>query len=174
MRPIGSAAVYGLLWAVVGCAPMLPARTVAIAAPFDVAAAREAVGPGTNTISGSALLLQRGGGVVTCAGNVVWLIPATAYADARMQAIYGSSFGGYVPVAGPQLAFEPDLPEYKSAQRTERCDAQGNFVFERVHDGVFYVITDVRWQVGYAAQGGHLMRRESVKDGSVVRSILTQ
>lgn len=114
---------------------------------------------------------QRGGGVVTCAGNTVTLIPATDYAGARMLNIYGSTQGGVNSNPKPPR-FSPDSPEYRSMVKTTRCDAQGNFNFDRVADGDFYVQTFVAWEVAGRAQGGNLMQRASVRGGQIVSVVL--
>ena len=138
---------------------------------FDAKQAAAMLQPGPNTISGSALMRQQGGGVVTCAGGKVHLIPATDYAERRMNLIYGSgkSIG---PYGGKK--FEPDQPAYYQQSRTVLCNAQGFFKFDKVADGDFYVQTVVAWRAGRynTVQGGSLMERVSVKGGQEVEVTL--
>ena len=61
---------------------------------FDAEEAALVFREGTGTISGSALIRQQGGGVVSCAGTTIMLLPATAYAAERIRALYGSTLGG--------------------------------------------------------------------------------
>lgn len=137
--------------------------------PFDANQAAAMLLPGPNTISGSALMRQQGGGVVTCAGRQVHLIPATDYAGMRMYAIYGTEkFIG--PGAGK--TFEPDQPAYYLHMKATLCNAQGFFKFDKVADGTFYVQTTVSWVAGRVPQGGNLMERVSVKGGETVEVTL--
>lgn len=134
---------------------------------FDAEHARRLMLPGTNIIRGSALLRQAGGGVVTCAGSEVFLIPATEYADRRMQMIYkGKSLSR-------GLTFESTPPGYFEISRATRCNAQGFFAFDRVGDGHFYVVTTVAWKAGYSIEGGALMQKVSPRDSEVLEIVLT-
>lgn len=68
--------------------------TVETAVPFDPNQGRCILSRGSSTIQGQAFLRQAGGGVVTCAGEEVSLLPATPYQVERMTIIYGSTQGG--------------------------------------------------------------------------------
>jgi hypothetical protein len=57
-----------------GCAAN---RQASLTTPFDKAQAQRMLEPGANSIRGSALMRQVGGGVVTCAGGQVFLMPVT-------------------------------------------------------------------------------------------------
>jgi hypothetical protein len=153
-----------LLLAVAGCAAP---RAVVISAPFDAQQAQAMLAPGNNAITGSALMRQNGGGVVTCAGNEVFLIPATGYAQTRLGAIYGSS--NMSPVYRPRLDFQPDPPGYMSAMRTTRCNAQGFFTFDHLADGDFFVQVSIVWKTGaYIYEGGSLIQRVAVHGGQTI------
>jgi hypothetical protein len=118
--------------------------TVPLLKPFDQDQALRQLRDGTNTLSGTALLLNRFGGASTCAGQQVALIPATAYADERMAVLYGPGREG---VAWPPVPrFEPESLAYEAAARTGVCGPGGTFRFENVADGAFYVVAIVRWQ----------------------------
>lgn len=146
-----------------GCVTALSgARTVTLDVPFDVADAERLLAPGKQVIKGSALMRQQGGGVVTCAGSLVYLVPATAYAQARMQAIYGNTARGRDLGT---FTFQPEQPRYMQTTRNTRCDAQGHFSFENVAEGAFFVVTSVRWVVNYSEQGGWLMHAASTVGG---------
>ena len=127
--------------------------------------------PGTNTIKGSGLIRQQGGGVVTCAGNEVVLIPATAYSTERMKAIYPSAEGG-LTVLG-EIRFEPNPPEYRTTVRTTKCDAQGSFVYDRVADGKFFVVSSVVWYVRDIRQGGNMMKSVTLSGGETKTVVLS-
>lgn len=170
----GMAAVCSMLY---GCAAS-PARTpeiltVRVQAEFDAEQARRLMADGVNIIKGNAFMRQRGGGVVTCAGAQVFLIPATEYAARRINIIYGTGADRAFTNAKLDMRFNPDPPEYYSLTKSTRCDAQGNFSFDRVADGEFFVQTSVSWEVARRIQGGQLMQRVKVSNGSVANVILS-
>lgn len=162
----------GLLAAatVIGCAtpPMPP--TYQIGAPFDKDEASRLVHEGTNTIKGKAFI-RKPEGIVTCAGQRVALVPATAYAKERVLALYGSAESGVNPRA--EFTFTPDPPEYHALMRTTKCDAEGAFEFVRVGDGEFFVLTQVDWALGGSAKGSDLMQRVLVRDGQSLSVIMS-
>jgi hypothetical protein len=146
--------IFGTLvaLAMLGCAtPAAPLKTSKI---FDAELARKDTQKGSNTIRGSALIRQQGGGVVTCAGQTVTAIPATAYADERIWAIYGSYNKGYRPSYLGNVEFENEPLEFRQFTLSTTCDAQGYFKFEKVADASFYIVTTITWQAGNSQQGG--------------------
>lgn len=151
-----------------GCA----AQTVLVQASFDADQAAALVKPGVNIVSGSALIRQNGGGVVTCAGLPILLVPKTAYASERIKAIYGNTQRGHNP-AYRAIQFEPDVQSYGRLQRETLCDAQGNFSFNDVADGSFYVIANITWNVGGSIQGGGLMQAVTVSGGASQEVVLS-
>ena len=152
-----------------GCITMGQAPTVTLGMAFDSEEAARLIAPGANTIKGNGFMRQRGGAVISCAGSTVTLVPATGYAYARFQALYDSVDQG---VTRKSVNFEPDLRTYRQLTRTTRCDSQGNFTFEQVADGEFFVMTSVSWTVGYSEEGGYLMRRVAAKGGRITNVIL--
>ena len=179
MKPVSLAAVWIPILAVAGCAQI--ERQVALSsgiAPSEVEWARKA---GANTVAGVATTKAPGpaGTAVThtCAGQSANLIPDTAYARARMTAIFGNDTRGTRPASQGPVKFGQDDPLYVSTLRTTRCDASGSFAFPRVPDGVWYVTTSVRWdgpaQVGGGqAEGGSMMQRLDVRGGRLVKVTL--
>lgn len=120
---------------------------------------------GSNTINGQAFLRQVGGGVVTCAGEEVELVPAGEYARQRITQIYGSEQGGYRSVY--QLASDNGDPDYQRMVRRTRCDAEGNFVFSGVANGDYYVFACVSWQAQrYVVEGGCMTQLVNARGGS--------
>ena len=168
------------LWLVLlgGCAQPLnftsgPPIQINLTTPYDDTEALRLSTGGTSTIRGSAFLRQRGGGVVTCAGATVLLVPGTAYATERMVAIYGS-VDSAILTRPSRVVFEPQPPAFLERNRTATCDAQGNFVFDRLGDGTFYLVVPVRWLVGYEQQGGMLMKRVLVAPAATLQVVVTQ
>lgn len=152
-----------------GCT--VPLELFKLESSFDEKAAMSQLEAGTNTVTGSAVIRQQGGGVVSCAGSEVYLIPVTPYATERMHVVYGSDQRGYRSVGN--FGFEPDLVEYHRAMRSVIGDAQGMFEFDRVKDGEYYVVTTIRWVVGYRSQGGALMQRVRIGGGETKRVVLS-
>ena len=84
MKP--AALLLGLVLAVAGCAQFAPQET-ALSTPIAPSEVDWARGSGANTVSGIALI-KAGGTTHTCAGQSAILIPDSAYAHARMTAIF--------------------------------------------------------------------------------------
>jgi hypothetical protein len=156
-----------LILALAGCAQFQQQAALSTGiAPGEVEWARKA---GRNTVSGNASL-KSGGTTYTCSGQSANLIPDTAYARARMTAIFGNSSRGTRAANLGPVKFERDDPLYVSSLRTARCDASGSFSFPGVPDGVWYVTTSVKWQDG--TQGSSMMQRVDVQGGRLVKVIL--
>lgn len=154
-----------------GCATLEP-QLISLQSTWDSTAAAFITQNGNNTIKGNAFMRQRGGGVVTCAGQTVTLIPATLYAIERIGQLYGPSETGFN--ANRNLRFSPDPAEYQSMTRKSTCDSQGNFIFERVADGDYFVVLSVNWIVGYTQQGGNLMHRIRVANAAQASLIMSR
>lgn len=170
---IAAAALTAATVLLSGCVAPMPERryVVELVHPFDADQAAKLMAEGRATVRGSGFLRQKGGGIVTCAGSNVTLIPATDYAKERIHYIYGDNDDGYATEW--RHSFKPDYAVFHGMNRVTRCDAQGNFIFERVADGDFILTTEVRWQAGYSPQGGFLMRRVAVRNGLAEQAILT-
>jgi hypothetical protein len=169
--------VLGLAISVAGCAvPQQP--KIDLLSKFDKEHAERLLSEGKNTIKGSALMRQVGGGVVTCAGQAVSLIPATAYATERMTHLYRTDTGGTRPASVLQMNREPfsnTNPEYYAATRRGMCDAQGFFKFDKVADGDFYITTVIRWKSNPNSpmyEGGAMMRKVSVANGETKEIVI--
>lgn len=173
------AASLSLLMA--GCAvPTAPVQqSIKVNEPFDRVEAAEMIAQGNGSIAGTAFLRQRGGGVVTCAGNKVTLIPATKYAVERMAGLYGNPFVRdevkYLNVYSPRASatVQPNPPEYTQNIRNTTCDAQGNFEFQDVKDGRYFLVAKVVWRVRMD-EGGSLASLIAVQNGKTGRVILSQ
>jgi hypothetical protein len=126
---------------------------------------------GNNTVTGFAVMRTAGGEPRTCAASDVTLIPDTAYARERIQALYGSIDKGYNFLNNP--VFVPDLPLYYSTIKNSTCDGQGNFIFEQIPDGSWFVVTSVIWIVANQRQGGTLMQRFQVQGSETKRIALS-
>lgn len=161
----------------VGCAaPQKP--KFYLTSTFDKAQADRLLQKGTNTIKGSALMRQVGGGVVSCAGQAVTLVPSTAYARERMRYLYGNEERGYLSSAALQMnptPFENSDPAYASANRQVQCDAQGNFKFDGVADGDFHLISQITWKANPNSlffEGGTMMRFVKLQGGETKELVI--
>ena len=127
-------------------------REIQIGVPFDGAKARAQLVPGTNQVGGRVMAALSNGTLVSCAGQVVSLVPATAYAGEWARQFYELDTGKYGSL---NSAYRMDGREseirFVGAQsfyantRTTRCDEDGNFSFANVADGEFFVVAKTRW-----------------------------
>lgn len=164
VRNLAIVAVVVMLAA--GCETPEPIATKTIFDPVAVAFIHER---GPNAVNGQAFLRQKGGGVVTCAGRTVSLIPSGAHSRERIRNEYGTT-------RWPALAVRPaDQPSrvYLLHMRRTICDAQGNFAFSGLADGDYFVETVVNWEVAGEDQGGALMAPVSLWDGASKRVMVT-
>lgn len=168
----GGLAIAALLGACVHPPLDFSHHTFTITSPFDAALATSLLGGGPNTLTGNAFMRQRGGGVVTCAGSVVTLLPSTPYTKDRMLALYGAPNQGVALLTG-SASFDPDPPLYKQLIHSTKCDSQGNFAFPGEADGEFFVVVTVQWTVGYRVEGGHLMQAVHLAGGTHKRIVLS-
>ncbi len=83
---------------------------------------------GTGKIAGHAFWRDGKGGVVNAAGEIVRLVPATAYAKERFATLYKG--GRSVPVN--MVAQVDSDPAYAEYTRTTRAESSGRFEFEGV------------------------------------------
>ena len=124
---------------------------------------------GDSSVSGSAFIRQNGGGIVSCAGFEVLLIPKSTYADERISYLYGNLTGGF------NTYKSIDTPDYRysSDQRKTICDVDGKFKFTNLPDGIYYVISTVSWMVGNSNQGARLFQKVDLTSGGHLEVVLT-
>jgi hypothetical protein len=162
--------VAGFLAVVAGCAPTMVQMSLA---PADMEAATAMLASGTSTIKGSALIRQRGGGVVTCAGNEIFLIPATPSATSELRRVFGDD-KGYVPRGGDATLGGGKLVVPPRPNRPGVCNAQGFFTFPNIRAGKWYVMTSVIWTVGDQYQGGSMLSSAEVREGQEIEIVISQ
>lgn len=155
-----------------GCATT---KIITLTSHFDSSLAKKMLEQGKNTIKGSALIRQRGGTVVTCAGCEVSLVPATGYARERMRALYDNEIKGYnsVGFGSKQIKFDSTDPKYLQLTKKTIGDAQGYFSFSNIPDGNYFIITSIMWKVNdYFFEGGNLMQYVVVSGGKTKEIVL--
>ena len=123
---------------------------------------------GNGVITGEGFLRQRGGGVVTCAGSPVSLLPNTQY---FRQFVKKSLNNRYL---SPLLRTKRHITaEMKSVIRETYCDAQGKFTFYNLPSENWIIMTNVSWDVGYRQEGGDIAEFIKSIDGQTVSGILS-
>lgn len=159
-----------LRFSIIGVAVLLAgcASVGTLTTSFDANQAAIINQQGKGSITGQAFLRRNDGVVVYAAGSEVGLIPKTAYADERMNQIYG---GGKYTAFGK--TFKNTDPAYETFIRKTVADGEGKFTFANVADGQYYLTTVVQWMAGNWPQGGALMERVTVVDGKPVNVIMT-
>ena len=161
-------AVFCLAIVITGCATN---RVELWLDPADTDSAKALLAPGTSTINGSALIRHDGGGVVTCAGNDVFLVPATPSATSEVRRIFGGETGivrqgGGTFTGGGTVVVAPE------PNRRAVCNAQGNFAFTDVRAGKWYLMTNVTWVFSDVNQGGTLLGTTEVAEGKSAEIVL--
>jgi hypothetical protein len=154
--------------ALTGCATKPPVKLNNQFVEADVAWSKV---EGNSEITGSALMQTLGGIPRTCAGRTVALVPESKYSTERMLSIYGNISKGFVN-AYQNTKFDDNPQGYIDSVRTSICDAQGNFEFNKIPKGRYYVTTQVIWSVNHALHGGFLMRQVEITDSSKTRVVL--
>ncbi len=162
MKRVLLAATAVAALALTGCVTV---QQVQLTTEFNPALVGSLFVPGANQVSGSALVRQSGGGVVTCAGNPVHLMVATPYAKEWARQLFGSEQQGFRSASGPGTRITNLDPRFEATFRTTTCNAQGFFTFSDLSDGDFYAFTVIHWRVGDSIQGGSLMKAVSVRGG---------
>ena len=131
-----------------GCQSSRPPATVA----FSAEEAAFIKKPGSGVIVGHAFRTRSRGQVVNAAGEVVRLVPATAFARERFRQLYGER--KYVPASAYPSQDKPD-PAYAEYTRTTKAEANGRFAFDKVAPGSYFITTQVIWgEEGVAIREG--------------------
>ncbi|MDU4465519.1 hypothetical protein [Haemophilus parahaemolyticus] len=140
---------------------------------FNEQQAKNQLKEGSSRIEGNAFLRQNGGGVVTCAGQEVTLIPFTEYANEKLKVSYLSEDKGYQDWVYGNYKFNNEDPNYVKYMKTAVCDSQGKFTFDKLSAGTYFVVTAVKWQVGYYLQGGSLMQKVTLAKGDTKNIVMS-
>lgn len=151
------------------------ARGPAPGVAFDPSQANYIRAPGRGVITGQAFLRDSSGqpNVRYAAGETVRLIPATTYAQTRIKNFYGSV--KFLPAASiPKV--EPDR-QYASLTRTTTTESNGQFTFENVAPGHYYLTTQLIWtpKDSRAPQGGAMYEEVTLtgKENGPVKVVLS-
>jgi hypothetical protein len=119
--------------------------------------------PGNSSVSGKAFLKLRDGTEKDCAGFVVELQPVATYSSERIFRTYGNNRAGQVLLEDNPPRFVPDAPGYHEYTLKGRCDAAGEFRFEKVPAGDFFIMAFIIWELPGldppVKTGGAVMKR---------------
>jgi len=130
--------------------------------PFDPIEAAFIHKPGKGKIEGHAFFRSETGRVIFAAGEYVYLIPATAYTDARFE----SFFGRFKQLRATRLflTMESD-PDYRHYTRNTKAESDGRFTFDKVAPGSYYLWTQATWYAvnSILPSGGIIYEKVTVK-----------
>lgn len=154
------ASLFGVVLS--GCTP-IQHQTVQLQ-PFDPSKYLDYRNTGDGIITGQAFLRQNGGGVVTCAGSSVLLIPNMPFFREWLSAIAFKNNPSISP---------SDMAEMKSVIKEAHCDAQGNFSFYNLSSANWIIMAKVNWEVSRRKQGGELASLVKSTDGQTISIILS-
>jgi len=159
-----ASAIAATLLSMYGCAQLSPRPPLtAWEPPYSAEEHEPYRADGSASITGQAFLRQRGGGVVTCAGEKVMVMPDTQYFRETLLQLKA----GAVPSAGQ------DVWKGAGLVRRTQCDAQGNFTVTKLPAGNWLVVTAVLWTVGYRQQGGIVSTSVPVKANQAAQVLLS-
>jgi hypothetical protein len=165
-----------LLLSAFSCAVAVAAEPVRVESPFDLNAVKFIREAGTASVTGTAALALKDGSVKDCAGFNIELLPVAGYSNERIFKTYRNNSRGQVLLEDNPPKFTPDVKEYHDYVLKAVCDARGEFKFEQVPAGDYYVMAFIIWDVtvdGAARKtGGGVMHRIHVEPGAHVRAVL--
>ena len=114
---------------------------------------------GAGSVTGQAFLQRKDGVTVRAAGSVVTLDPATSLGDEWWDR----------PVRYAHEYFDvPPSRAFRRARRCVRADADGNFRFENLPVGKYYIQAEVTWKPGYDWVGGLVGAMVEIRNGEMV------
>jgi hypothetical protein len=160
------------------CAPFVLGGCHSAAPPqgrFEPAEAAFIRQEGATKLEGQAFLRDPHGHVDVryAAGEVVRLIPATAYARARFAQFYGDK--KFVPALLAQTPAQD--ADYLAHMRTTKAGPTGRFTFDKLAPGRYFVATQLTWTPSgrWLAEGGAMYDEVEVtgKESEPIRLILS-
>ena len=164
---------FGLL---AGCATdQGPAsRPVAGAAAPAANAAYRSSDFAWSTVAGKAQIngqvaYKAGNVAFSCAASGVVLTPDTPWVQSRMMILYKSTESAALPADEVRRRTPPERSQdYSAFVKRAKCGPAGDFSFQGLPRGTWYVITVVRPVSGAASPEIAMMRRVTVRDGQSV------
>lgn len=140
--------------------------------PFPVAEYEALLKTGTGKVTGQAFLRTQGGDVITAAGSEVILNPVTSYSNQW----YAAYQANVLNRLNTTILSEPDPRILRYFLQTT-ADASGQFEFNNVPPGDYYVTTSVTWfptgRYSRIQQGGFISRRIQVSNEATTEVIIS-
>ena len=122
---------------------------------------------GDSSVQGTAALRLKNGTIKNCSGSSVELLPVANYSNERIFKTYGNNDSGQVLLEDNPPKFTPDAKEYHDLVLKSSCNEKGEFTFNDVHSGDYYVIAFIIWDTNKngatSKTGGAVMKRIKVK-----------
>ncbi len=143
-------------------------ETIKLTTTFDPEVAKYVLENGSAVIDGSASITDPNGETISCAGNNVFLVPVTDYSTERYQHLFGKNDNGFSSDDVIfHVRFKPDNPEFRDYMKVSTCNYIGEFTFDNVADGDYYLGTNIISEVeGYnTIEGGALAKKISIQNG---------
>lgn len=159
----------------ISCAS-LQTKKVTLKTPYDAEQMKKLLAPGDAKIVGNAFIPQAGGGLVTCAGKPIVLAPVTDFTTELYSVIFKNLKKDYVSAneLPPKIEYTPFPTEYYAIQKVTKCDSQGNFEFNDIKAGAYYLISENIWNVAqYTKSGGLYIETIEVKPKQVLKGVFS-
>ena len=153
-----------LIVALLLCSCVAPRYAAPRLQTFNEADYRSSLEDGTATVIGEAFLTIPGGGVHPGAGRVVQLIPVTPYTTE----VFERQFRDRERLT-PRV--EKRLDGYV---RVINADSRGEFRFEHVPAGSYYLVCLILWEVDYEETRVAAVGRVTVGEGEQKRVVVTR
>jgi hypothetical protein len=157
-------ALIMLVAALLLCSCVAPHPAAPRLQTFNEADYRFSLQDGTATVSGEAFLTTRGGEIRPGAGRVVQLIPVTPYTTE----VFERQFINRERLT-PRV--EKRLDRYV---RVLNADSRGEFRFEHVPAGSYYLLCLILWEVDYEETRVAALGRVTVGEGEQKRVVVTR
>ncbi len=142
-------------------------------ASFDAGAAEYIHKQGSGEIKGHAFYRDETGKVVYAAGEYIFLMPATVYAQQRFAQVYGK--GKYIQTK--YLPWDDADPQFRKYSRSTKAESDGRFSFDKVAPGDYFVATTVTWwpENAFIASGGAIYEKVTLtgKEKDAVQVIVS-
>jgi len=138
--------------------------------PFDSREVEFVKIKGSSTIKGELFALQQGGGVVIGAGREVFLVPVSKHQIDIVKKLYGNTENGFRHAAfHPKVKHPAEFYEYQIKKIT---NSKGEFVFNNISPGDYFLFSAVTWIAGTSTQGGTVMQRVMISQNETKEVLL--
>lgn len=154
----------------------MAAEPVKLESPFNIDDVKFVKEVGSSTVTGTASLRLADGSVKGCAGFSIELLPVAAYSRERIVRTYGNDQRGQILLEQDPPKFKPDEPRYHDMLIKGACNQRGEFRFDQVPAGDYFVIAFIIWDDASGSTprktGGGVMGRIRVPPKTEVNVLL--